>query len=76
MSERYRIYSEELKEHLTLTVNSSWDMSAYTDDGVLYSSPELMAVRMAGAKVPRSVHIAKKIFGGTIDSVLPVRRRK
>ncbi len=55
------IHSELLNQTVALDEISGW---LFCKDGTRYSPAEL--ARTAGAEIPLAVHLAKKVFGGTL----------
>jgi len=48
-----------------IAINDSTDV-LYTEDKIRYSPEETSLLRKINFQIPKSVHIVKKVFGGTI----------
>ena len=72
---RLLIHSESIGQDVTITQYVPFGVSAYTDDGVLYDTAECLLISVTGAPVTKDVHIVKKLFGGSLDEIVPIGGR-
>lgn len=73
---RWLIHSESIGQDVIITQHVPLGVSAYTDDGVLYDTGECLMLRVTGAPVTKDVHIVKKLFGGKLQEIVPIRGGK
>lgn len=60
-----KFYSEAIQTECAYDKISGW---MFTRDGAKYSPEELSLLARSGKDCPLSVHVVKKVFGGTVVS--------